>query len=154
MIYCAQQIDNPNGVIKIGFSTNPHLRVQQLYGPPGPFQLIGIFEGTKDTETEIHRRLREFRCRSEGQKEWYHFSSAVIEVVRMVAGPPVDQAGASRQAPSRAGKRGITFRLSIDEWKQLQWLSIDSGAPLQGLMEEAVELPLAKHQLKPAAKVK
>jgi hypothetical protein len=55
---------------------------------------------------------------------------------------------ASRVAPSRIGKRGVTFYLLVDEWKQLQWLSVDSGATIQKLMEEAVGLLFANKAAK------
>ena len=54
-------------------------------------------------------------------------------------------AGASRQAPSRAGKRGVTFYLPENEWKALRRLSVDADATLQDLMEEAVGLLFKKH---------
>ena len=44
------------------------------------------------------------------------------------------------QAPSRAGKRGITFYLPPERWKQLRRLSIDTDATMQDLLEEAVTL--------------
>jgi hypothetical protein len=52
-------------------------------------------------------------------------------------------AGSSHQAPSRAGKRGVTFYLPEDKWKQLRRLSVDADATLQDLMEEAVGLLLS-----------
>jgi hypothetical protein len=54
-------------------------------------------------------------------------------------------AGGSRQAPSRAGKRGVTFYLPENEWKALRRLSVDADATLQDLMEEAVGLLFKKH---------
>jgi hypothetical protein len=47
------------------------------------------------------------------------------------------------QAPPRAGKRGVTFYLPEDEWKQLRRLSVDADATLQELREEAVGLLLS-----------
>jgi len=62
----------------------------------------------------------------------------------MTAQPPGQaRAGGSRQAPSRAGKRGVTFYLPEDEWKALRRLAVDDDATLQDLMEEAVGLLVA-----------
>jgi hypothetical protein len=75
---------------------------------------------------------------------------------RAVLRPPVmtPQAVQSSKNPgaSRVGKRGVTFYLPEDEWKQLRRLSVDTDATIQDLMEEATGLLLAKRQLKPVAK--
>jgi hypothetical protein len=72
--------------------------------------------------------------------------------------PPVSSGGqargtgnASYQAPSRAGKRGVTFYLPEDEWKALRRLSVDADATLQDLMEEAVKTLLAGRAAKAKA---
>jgi len=51
-----------------------------------------------------------------------------------------------QQSPSRAGRRGVTFYLQEDEWKELRRLSLDLDVPIQALMTEAVELLLVKHK--------
>jgi hypothetical protein len=57
----------------------------------------------------------------------------------------------SYRAPSRAGKRGITFYLETPVWKQVRRLSVDADATIQDLMEEAVGLLLAKHDVQSEA---
>lgn len=63
---------------------------------------------------------------------------------------PAAQAGGSRQAPSRVGKRGVTFYLPEGEWKALRRLSVDDDATIQELMEEAVGLLVASRATKTA----
>jgi hypothetical protein len=43
----------------------------------------------------------------------------------------------STQAPSRVGKKGVTFYLKPDAMKQLRSLGLDEDRTLQGLMIEA-----------------
>lgn len=50
------------------------------------------------------------------------------------------------QAPSRAGKRGVTFYLEPEKWKRLRKLSVDAEATIQDLMEEAVGMLLDEHR--------
>jgi hypothetical protein len=56
------------------------------------------------------------------------------------------------QAPSRAGKRGITFYLPPDQWRHLRRLAVDTDATMQDLMEEAIALLFTRHgvQRRPA----
>jgi len=52
----------------------------------------------------------------------------------------------SYQSPSRAGKRGVTFYLPEDEWRQLRLLSVNTDASIQELMAEAVGLLFSRHR--------
>lgn len=53
-----------------------------------------------------------------------------------VAAPPA--ARASARAPSREGRRAVTFYLPVDAWQQLKMLTIrEDDASVQSLMEEA-----------------
>ena len=49
-------------------------------------------------------------------------------------------AGTSGRAPSRVGKKGVTFYLEPDAVKQLRSLGLDEDQTLQGLMIEAVNM--------------
>jgi hypothetical protein len=46
------------------------------------------------------------------------------------------------KTPSRAGKRGVTFYLPAEQWRQLRRLAVDTDATIQSLMEDAVALLL------------
>jgi hypothetical protein len=46
----------------------------------------------------------------------------------------------STQAPSRVGKKGVTFYLKPDAMKQLRSLGLDEDSTLQGLMIEATNM--------------
>jgi len=51
---------------------------------------------------------------------------------------PAAQAGTSRQAPSRAGKRGVTFYLDEPAWKAMQVRAINDDTTIQEFMERIV----------------
>ena len=57
-------------------------------------------------------------------------------VVPMTAPPAVP---AKIGNPARKTKRGVAFWLSPAAFRQLKQISVDEGATLQGLMEEAVD---------------
>jgi hypothetical protein len=48
--------------------------------------------------------------------------------------------GASGRAPSRVGKKGVTFYLEPDAVKQLRSIGLDEDHTLQALMIEAVNM--------------
>lgn len=58
----------------------------------------------------------------------------------IVAAKTAPPAAKSYQAPSRTGKRGVTFYLPENEWKELRILSVHGDVSIQELMEEAVRL--------------
>lgn len=51
----------------------------------------------------------------------------------------------STRAPSREGKKGVTFYLPPAAWKQLKMLSVQRDRPVQDLMLDAVDLLFAQH---------
>lgn len=51
----------------------------------------------------------------------------------------------STRAPSREGKKGVTFYLPPAAWKQLKMLSVQRDKPVQDLMLDAVDLLFAQH---------
>jgi hypothetical protein len=59
------------GMIKIGRSKHPQKRLKQLQtGSTYKLRLIASFEGLGWREAEIHRDLKEWRIRQNG--EWFH----------------------------------------------------------------------------------
>jgi antitoxin-like ribbon-helix-helix protein len=52
------------------------------------------------------------------------------------------------RSPSRAGRRGITFYVEPELWKQLRRLSLEIDKTLSELMEESAALLLEKHAAK------
>lgn len=60
----------------------------------------------------------------------------------VVAAKPTAAPDKPYQPPSRAGKRGVTFYLEPETWKQLRMLSVTNDQPIGVLMEQAVQLLL------------
>lgn len=54
-----------NGLIKVGWSRDVHQRIHS-YGPD--VQVLCIYKGTRDDETNLHRQLKPARARG---REWY-----------------------------------------------------------------------------------
>jgi hypothetical protein len=54
--------------------------------------------------------------------------------------PPANASTHSSTAPSRVGKRGVTFYLEPSAFKELRALSVDEETTLQALMIEATNL--------------
>ena len=100
-VYAIQAIDG--GPIKIGYSTNPEVRLAQLQGAHhSELVIVYSFDADQSRESWLHDRLAEFRVRG----EWYRddpeilFSMRVLEVglrlerlVRGVTRDAMDQLG-------------------------------------------------------------
>jgi hypothetical protein len=66
----------PDGIIKIGCSTNLAQRFNQYRVDKG--ELLGFMPGDYALEQEIHQTLRDDRARG---REWYHPTPGVIAIV-------------------------------------------------------------------------
>ena len=80
-----------HGHVKIGYSTNPGARVQQLMNgttlnptPHAQITLLAKSPGTFDTETKLHRVFSPFRV--SGTKEWYFSNTSLCFLIRSIAG--------------------------------------------------------------------
>lgn len=63
-----------NGMVKIGYSSNPKRRLQMLAtGCPFKCTLIGVMKGLLEDEKEVHARFSHLRERG----EWFKFSPEV-----------------------------------------------------------------------------
>lgn len=78
---------------------------------------------------------------------------AAVAPAEAPAGAPAAPASklverASTRAPSREGRRAVTFYLSVDAWQQLKMLTIrEDDASMQSLMEEATNDLFSKRGL-------
>lgn len=62
------------------------------------------------------------------------------EAMAAAATNAAKQKAQGTQAPSRVGKKGVTFYLKPDAMKQLRSLGLDEDNTLQGLMIEATNM--------------
>jgi hypothetical protein len=77
VIYAVQL---PDGIIKIGHTTDLNDRLDDLCGVEG--KLLGFRFGDRVDETRVHRALVEFRARPRA-REYYHPTSEVIGTVNV-----------------------------------------------------------------------
>jgi len=69
-----------------------------------------------------------------------------LETAPQGASPEAPQvARNSTRAPSREGKKAVTFYLPPAAWKQLKMLSVQRDRPVQDLMLDAVDLLFVQH---------
>lgn len=79
-VYFIAQLNNDRKV-KIGFSKNPTKRLKSLStSSPSPLLLLGYFEGTMESEKEIHLRFSGDRV----NREWFFISEEILTFVNEV----------------------------------------------------------------------
>lgn len=80
---------NP-GHIKIGFSTNPTKRLEQLrIGSPVPLELVGLKVGCIEDEQALHKQLQAYRLHG----EWFSETVAVLKSVEPMPKSPDEIVG-------------------------------------------------------------
>lgn len=77
MIYFLQRAD---GAIKIGTTTQYHARLYALSLEFGKLNLLGLMDGDRSTERQIHRMFPDTRI--EGS-EWFLESNELLEYIRL-----------------------------------------------------------------------
>ena len=65
--------------------------------------------------------------------------------------PVTVEVGAAKQAPSRRGRRAVTFYTDPEAHQQLRILGVETGESTQALMTEALNALFTKHGKPPVA---
>jgi predicted XRE-type DNA-binding protein len=75
-VYCIGEA--PGGLVKIGYSANPALRLSKLRSDnPADMRLLGLIEGTPGTEAALHDRFAALHDRG----EWFRDEGCAISAV-------------------------------------------------------------------------
>jgi Meiotically Up-regulated Gene 113 (MUG113) protein len=121
------------GLVKIGYSSNPKLRLAGLVGGSAAWlKLVGYFGGTLEDEQELHRQFKELR----EHHEWFRDDEAIR--LAFASHPTWQAQGESasegllklpqetstRAYPERGGlKQTLLYELA---WKTIgKWLNIE-----------------------------
>lgn len=84
-VYFIRRKNDPQGLIKIGFTRNVNARVASLStATPGGVELLACREGGASLEHELHRRLGEHLV----DREWFKPSEAVLAEVELALQSP------------------------------------------------------------------
>ena len=111
MIYFVKPRDAA-GPIKIGYSYDPVKRFGSLStGSPIALELLGVMEGTRATERDLHQRFRRHRMHG----EWFRPTRALLNVVSRSS--PIDcSSGYAEPAAFDAFvKRAVEQRWTVAE---------------------------------------
>jgi hypothetical protein len=80
-LYFFRRCDNED-VYKIGWSTNPHLRLGSVQtGNDGPLKIAAVFPGGRALETKLKFRLRKYKTRDLNKfykGEWYNIPKNIL----------------------------------------------------------------------------
>jgi hypothetical protein len=88
--------DTGTGLVKIGFSENPWLRLCKMQADcPSRLELVGLMEGDRQLESAIHRECARQRVRG----EWFRCEGAVAE--RLACSEPAIRSPRSRRDDPR-----------------------------------------------------
>lgn len=82
MIYLCR--NKRNGLVKIGYTTNPTYREKTLQSEEPEVFFEQIYEGTLDQEQELHRRFADRRIRG----EWFELLPRDMDVIDAMLGDP------------------------------------------------------------------
>ena len=76
MIYFIQR--KRDGLIKIGYTGNVGERFSGLKSEHGAIELLGIMEGDRDTENQLHKQFADYRFE---KREWFSDSTSIREYI-------------------------------------------------------------------------
>lgn len=111
--------NSDTGRIKIGFSDNLRRRLMSL-GNEGNFEpeLLGIVEGGRDVERQLHNQFRQYRYAN----EWFDPGPELLEYIRANTQKPAVYlgqdyiAGPGRDSfKAKHGEEGVSFKMLITE---------------------------------------
>jgi hypothetical protein len=118
LIYFIHSLDDPCGLVKIGYTDRPvENRIAALQvGSPVRLSLLLAIEGTLRTEQLIHHRLRASRVFG----EWFAPTPAVVKFIRALAEPILPTLAAEiLAAPSRLRNCASALGLSVADAERL-----------------------------------
>lgn len=73
MIYVIQDVESNPPLYKVGYTDNVERRFKQLQsGNSRQLELIIHFEGTRETEKELHGKFKSKKKHVQGSREWFY----------------------------------------------------------------------------------
>lgn len=66
------------GYIKIGYSGGLRQRLRTIVSTHGVLEPIGLMEGGRDTERQLHAAFKDDRAPMRGEVEWYHPNADLV----------------------------------------------------------------------------
>lgn len=97
MIYFLQRAD---GAIKIGTTEKYYTRHSALAAQFGNLKLLGVIEGGRQEEQQLHHQFSHVRVDTKRKSEWYQPSEELFEFIRKNTSPEIHTA------------RDVTIKLS------------------------------------------
>jgi hypothetical protein len=94
------------GPIKIGYAANPQARIYNIQcGNPRALRFIGMVPGTRDDESEWHRRFDKLRIGGEWFRAAHDLTSAIDRLPRVELPRGVADRGSTEVSPNDWHKR-------------------------------------------------
>ena len=113
-----------NGPVKIGFSAKPSLRFNKVAADnPEVIRVLGIMDGGKDVEREIHDRFAAHRQRG----EWFAPDAGIVAFASTLARPSPKPRHRRRYAETALGRYLDAHNLSVSEFARQAGLEVSTA---------------------------
>lgn len=89
MIYFLRRAD---GAIKIGTTEKYYTRLSDLIKRHGDLELLGVMEGDREKEQEVHRRFAHARLNNKRKTEWFQSCQELLDYIAENTSPKVHTA--------------------------------------------------------------